>query len=299
MPAFFMISGYLYHRHGAWRTLYSFITPMMFYTSIVFGVHIIQDIVQNGYWDYKLDFGHFWNRVLQQFFIRNAGNPYGIIIVTGSWFVIALIVARMLCGDIKLFSVTLKYKYISLLVLLVWLTIEPLIWDYIPVKDIKLYYGVYALPFFITGYIAKESQLLIDRIHPLAIFVCFIVYVFITLNLPRFEMLDYQCGPTFLVFYICSICGSLVLFWICARLPQCRMAETFSIGTLLILTLHFPLDFFILPIFHRIGITPVCTTFGEYFIPWFETLVILLIMYYPIVFLKTQYPILLGKYVKS
>ena len=159
MPAFFMISGYLYHRHGALRTLYSFAVPMLFYTAIVFGVHIVQEIVQNGYWNYQLDLGHLWHRVFEQFFIRNADNPYGIVPVIGIWFVVALIVCRFLAGDIKFFSFTLRYRYIALAVLLIWLTIEPLIWNYIPIKDVKLYYAVYAMPFFLVGYIMKDLKI--------------------------------------------------------------------------------------------------------------------------------------------
>ncbi len=299
MPAFFIISGFLYRRHGAWRTLCSFAIPMMFYTAIVFGVHVIQDYVLNGYWNCLLDLGHFWHRVLEQFFFRNAGNPYGIIPVIGVWFVVALLIVRFFCGDIKLFSFTLKYRYVTLAVLLLWLTIEPLIWEYIPIKDVKLYYGIYAFPFFITGYIVKDLKLDVSKIHPLIILISLILYVLISLNFPRFDMMNYQCGPTYMVFFANAILGSLVLFWFCTKLPQSRLAEVFSIGTLLVLTLHMPLDFFILPIFHRIGLTPPSSLFVSYLIPWLEMVVVLLVTYYPITWLNMHFPILLGKMPKK
>ncbi len=295
MPAFFIISGFLYHRHGAWRTFISFVVPIMFYTAIIFGVHIIQDCIQNGYWNYQLDLGHFWHRVLEQFILRNSSNPYGIIELFWIWFIVALIVARFLCGDIKWFSLTLKYRYVTLAVLLLWLTIEPMIWDYISIKDVKLYYGIYALPFFITGYIVKDLKFDVSKIHPLIILLSFVLYVIITLISPRFDMMNYQCGPTFMVFYINAICGSLALFGFCSKLPQSRLAEVFSIGTLLILTLHMPLDFFILPVFHRIGLTPPNTLFVSYLIPWLEMGVVLLVTYYPITWLNMHFPLLLGK----
>ncbi len=295
MPAFFLLSGFLYRRHNASKTLYSFVIPMMFYTTIVFGVHIIQDIVQNGYWNYQQDFKHFYYRIIEQFFIRNGENPYGIIHVIGIWFVIALIVARFVCGDIKLFMFTLKYKFITLSVLLFWLTIEPLIWDYIPIKDIKLYYGIYALPFFITGYIVKDLKWNIEKTHPLIIFFCLGVYLVISLNFPRFDMMNYQCGPTFMLFFVNALCGSLVLFWCCTKFPQCKWVEIFSIGTLLILTLHMPLDYFILPVFHLLGITPPNVVVMEYFVPWMEAFVVFVIVYYPIRFFIIHCPILLGK----
>lgn len=299
MPAFFVISGYLYHRHGAWRTLYSFAIPMLFYTAIVFGVHVIQDIVQNGFWDYRLDFGHFWHRVLEQYFTRNADNPFGIVPVIGVWFVVALIVARFLSGDIKFFSFTLKYRYIVLGVLMIWLTIEPLIWDYCPIKEIKLYYGIYAMPFFLTGYIMKDLKIDFHRIHPLFVICLLTVYCIICLSFPRFDMMNYQCGPTFTVFYINALSGSVILFWLTSFLPQNNIVKVFSVGTLLLLTMHMPFDFFILPVFHRLGITPPNNIFLAYLVPWIEMCVVFMICYYPIVWLNKYCPILLGKMPKK
>lgn len=299
MPAFFIISGYLYHRHGALRTLYSFAVPMLFYTAIVFGVHIVQDIVQNGYWNYQLDFGHLWHRVFEQFFLRNADNPYGIVPVIGIWFVVALIVCRFLAGDIKFFSFTIRYRYITLVILLIWLTVEPLIWDYIPIKNIKMYYGIYAMPFFIVGYIIKDCKVDICKIHPIIILISFVTYVAISLSVPRYDMMNYQYGAAFVCFFINAICGSLVLFWFCSKLPRYHMVEVFSVGTLLVLTMHMPLDFFILPVFHRLGITPAENMLQEHLIPWLEVVVVILCVYPLVLWLKNHCPILLGKVTKT
>ena len=299
MPAFFIISGYLYRRHGAWQTIYSFAIPMLFFTAIVFGVHIIQDLIQHGHWDYRLDINHCCYRLFEQFFLRNGNNPYGIIHVIGIWFVVALIVARLLSGDLKIFSFTLRYKYWVLGVLLIWLTVEPLIWDYAPIKDVKLYYGIYAMPFFLAGYILKDLKLDIHKIRPIVVVLLAIIYLLITLNVPRYDMMNYQCGPTYIVFFVNAICGSIVLFWFCTWLPQNKIVQTFSIGTLLILTMHMPLDFFILPIFHRIGITPPNSIFASYLVPWLELIIVLLICYYPIYWLNKYCPILLGKMKKK
>lgn len=295
MPAFFIISGYLYHRHGALRTLYSFAVPMLFYTAIVFGVHIVQEIVQNGYWNYQLDLGHLWHRVFEQFFLRNADNPYGIVPVIGIWFVVALIVCRFLSGDIKFFSFTLRYRYLALVLLLTWLTVEPLIWNYIPIKDVKLYYAVYAMPFFLVGYIMKDLKISVNDIHPIILFVCVTIYIFLSLSLPIFNMIDYQCGPTYLVFFVNAICGTIVLFWSCSRLPNSFIVKTFSVGTLLILTMHMPLVFFIRPIFHLLGLTPVDSYLGQSLVPWFEGIIVMALLYYPIVLLNNYCPLLLGK----
>lgn len=299
MPAFFFISGYLYRRHSVWETLVSFVIPIAFYSLIIFGLHIVKDIIEKGYWDFMLDFGHPWYRFFGQFFIRIRNNPYGDIPIIGMWFVIALIVCRLLSGDIKKFSFVIRYRYIALAILLIWLTIEPLIWDYIPIKDIKLYYGIYAMPFFLTGYIVKDLDVRIQRIHPLLILLAICFYCGITLSLPRFDMLHYQCGPTYVLFFVNALCGSLFLFWICTKLPRSKFVEVFSVGTLLILFLHMELDFFLRPVFHRIGLTPTSTYLGASLLPWFEVVIEFAIFYYPIKWLNNHFPILLGKVKKK
>lgn len=295
MPAFFFISGYLYKQHDAWRTLVSFVIPVLFYSSITFCVHIIRDVIENGYWNYHLDFEHPWYRFWGQFFVRLRSNPYGDISIMGMWFVIGLIVCRMLCGDIKKFSFILRYCYASLFVFLLWLTIEPVIWDYFPLKDLKLYYGVYAMPFFLFGYIFKSRNIKIARIHSYIIMLAAFFYCLITLKIPRINMLDYQCGPTFILFFFSSMCGSVVLFWICTKLPKIGIVEVFSVGTLFILLLHMQLDYFIRPLFHRLGITPITTYIGASLLPWLELAIEFLLFYYPIRWLNTHCPLLLGK----
>lgn len=295
MPAFFFISGYLYRQHKAWQTFLSFVIPVVFYSSIIFGIHIIKDVVNNGYWDYLLDFSHPWYRMLGQFFIRIRNNPYGDIPVIGMWFVIAILVCRLLSGDIKQFSFVIRYRYGVIVILLIWLTIEPIIWDYFPIKDVKLYYGIYALPFFLIGYVVKNLDIRIERFHPLLILVLAGIYCIITLNLPRFDMLHYQCGPTYLLFFFTALCGSFVLYWICTKLPRIKVVEVFSVGTLFILFLHMELDFFIRPIFHMIGLTPTTTYLDASLLPWFEVVLELIIFYYPILWLYSHFPIILGK----
>lgn len=295
MPAFFFVSGYLYRRHDAWKTIISFVVPVFFYSLITYVIHIVKDLILQGYWDYQLDFSHPWYRMIGQFFIRIHENPYGDIPVMGLWFIIALMACRLLCGDLKFFSFVLRYRYIVLLVLLLWLTVEPLAWEYIQIKDLKLYYGVYAMPFFLSGYIGKNIGVDFRNIKLRWVLLATASYCIVCLSLPRFDMLNYQCGPFYPLFFFNSLCGTLVLIWFCIRLPRNRIVEVFSIGTLFILMLHMQMDYFILPIFHRVGITPNSTYLGQSLVPWIETTVVLMISYYPIKWLSCHCSILLGK----
>lgn len=242
-----------------------------------------------------LDFGHPWYRIFGQFLVRIQDNPYGDFSVIGLWFVIALMVCRLLSGDIKKFSFVQRYRYVSLIFLLIWLTIEPNIWDNFPVKDFKFYLGIYALPFFMIGYVVKDLNIRIDSFLPLLILVMACIYSAITLSHQRIDMLNYQYGTTYLLFFFSALCGSFVLYWICTKLPRLKIVEVFSIGTLFILFLHMELDFFLLPVFHRLGLTPSTTYLSASLLPWFEMVIEFTIFYFPIKWMNNHFPILLGK----
>ena len=296
MPAFFFISGYLYRQHKAWRTLVLFGVPVAFYSLIIFGVHIIQDIAVNGYWNYAQDLRHPWYRMLGQFFVIIKDNPYGEITIFVLWFIIAQIVCRLLAGDIKIFSFVTRYRYWALGFLLIWLTIEPLIWDYFPLKHYTLYYGIYAMPFFLTGHIAKNIDLKIEQTHPMLAVAALVVYCAITLNLPRFDMREYQYGPAYILFFVTSICGSLCFFRLCTKLPQSKVIEVLALGTLLIMMMHTPIDYFIIAAIEKLGLhTDDATCINVYMLPWLKMLIVLAVCYYPISWLSSHLPILLGK----
>ena len=107
-----------------------------------------------------------------------------------------------------------------------------------------------------------------------------------------FGMMTYDFSPNYLLFYFNAIVGSIVLFWLCTKMMSNRWVLSFSIGTLLILPLHKHIEFFALPIFHRLGITP---GLSQHFVPWLVTVIVVLVCYYPINYLNNHYSILLGK----
>ena len=295
MPAFFFISGYLYKRNKAWKTLVLFLIPVCFYSLITFGVHIIQDIAVNGSWNYKLDLCHPWYRMIGQFFVIIKDNPYGEITIFVLWFIIALIVCRLLAGDFKIFSFVTRYRYWALGILLVWLTIEPLIWEDFPLKHFTFYYGIYAMPFFLTGYIYKELDFKIECINPLLAVAALVMYFAITLNLPSVDMRAYQCGSTYILFYITSMCGSLCFFLLCSKLPRSKTINVLAWGTLLILMMHSPIDYFIVAAIYKVGIYPTSSNMEVFLISWIRMLIVFAICYYPISWLSSHMPILLGK----
>ena len=295
MPAFFIISGYLYHRRSAWRTFISFLVPVLFFSCVCFILYIIESYLQKGTCDIT---SHFYYRFVEEYFFRNTHNPYEeqrVHLYLGLWFIIALMGCRFLAGDIKLFSFTLKYKYWTLLILLVWLGVESFITDYNPLRYIKLFYAIYAYPFFLFGYILRERNFDISSINGWIIIILTTIFCVVS-RFYSFGMMTYGFSPNYLLFYFNAIVGSIVLFWLCTKIKSNRWVQCFSIGTLLILPLHKHIEFFTLPIFHRLGITP---GLNQHFVPWLVTVIVMLVCYYPITYLNNHYSILLGKLPKK
>ena len=49
MPAFFIISGYLYRQHNWWRTVKSFVVPVAFFSAINFVIYAIPKIIKGTF----------------------------------------------------------------------------------------------------------------------------------------------------------------------------------------------------------------------------------------------------------
>lgn len=291
MPAFFIISGFLYRRHNAWKTLLSFVIPVLFFSLICFILYIAESYLQHGTYDVS---SNFYYRFIEEYFVRNLNNPYEsqrVHLFLGLWFIIALIGCRFLAGDLKMFQFTLKYKYFTFLFFLVYIIIDSY-FPSNPMRCIKLYYAVFAFPFFIFGYILRSLRFDISSLKFYWVALMVIFYCLIS-NYCSFGMMTYSYSPTYLLFFINAIMGSMVLFWFCANIgSENSIVEIFSLGTLLILPLHKHIQFFVLPIFHYFGITP---GISQHILPWIVTITVFILCYYPIVFLNNYFPILLGK----
>ena len=289
MPAFFIISGYLYHRHNGWRTLWSFVIPIVFFSFINLLLYIVEGLLQVG--SYNLS--HFYYRFIEQFFFSNPTNIYTQVpLFIGIWFVVALLGVRMFAGDIKAFSFTLRYKYITLAVLLLLISMVPIFFENNPLKYLKIYNTVYAFPFFVVGYIMHERQFDLHNINKWLIVLMAAIYVIITLNQPRFNMSVQQFGICYLSFFMNALLGSIVLFWLCTWFKSSSIIKTLSVGTLLILVMHMNIHFITLPVLHRLGITP---TLSQSIVPWICMIIVMVVCYYPIKWLWKYCPILLGK----
>ena len=106
MPAFFIISGYLYKSHSLLKTLKSLGIPVLIF-SIVNLLYYSLKLYVKG----ELDIIDLLSKCYQPYYKCNLGDY--ISLFRGVWFIVVLFFMRILLGDIKMFLPIKKYyKYI-------------------------------------------------------------------------------------------------------------------------------------------------------------------------------------------
>ena len=289
MPAFFIISGYLYRPHHWLKTLKAFLIPIAFYSCVNLIIYAVPKLITGAFVADNLVM-----RVLLPFWGGNYVIPDNQVIYCfpGVWFIISLLLCRLLMGDIQWFSWVTKHKYIVLGVLLVYLAVEPFILPNNPLLAYKFYRFVPSMPFCLVGFCLKDSFDIKKIPIPLAGVLC-ILFITITYLNGYTNILNYQFGVSYIVFYVNAIIGSLVLFKVCSLFKSSPVVIVLSMGTMLILALNFNLKVFFNVSFSKLGLETLIN--DQYLYPWIVGALIMFVCVFPIKWLLGNYPLLLGK----
>lgn len=290
MPAFFIISGFLYHQHDWKKTLKSFLIPVLFFSTINFLIYAFPKLLKGTF-----STDHLIERILVPYWgSGNLPSEDYIILFPGVWFVIVLMLSRLLIGDIKVFAFVSRYwKYVVGL-LIAFLVIEPYIISNNPLHAYKCFLVIPSLPFVLLGYgFHDKLMLFIQEIRWWQFVVGSFLFVAISLFNRWAEILHYQWGISYIVFFLNACLGSFLLFYLCSKFKQNRVVEVFSKGTLLILAFNFVLRTWISMLFVKIGFDFIAN--DHYVSLWLIGLLIMIICYWPIKLLLRYYPALLGK----
>lgn len=281
MPAFYIISGYLFKTKGLKNELLAFGVPLI----VLGGVNLLYSFLRVFISsDFRLlDTFDAWLLVawssLRSLYVQSQPSLF-----QGCWFVIVLWMMRIFMESRFLRS----SKCLVLVICLLWSCSESF-WHWPElVYSLRVYHIMSAFPFFITGMILKEKNVvfLCGSIE-LKIGLVFLFFA-ITLVQGMVDLYKYMFGVNYLFFYVNALIGSFLLFNFCSRLPQRNWVEIFSIGTLLILGIHGI-------IFKPINdILEYCGVVNVYYAV-FVGLVVMVICYYPIKWLNKKCPLLLGK----
>lgn len=288
MPAFFMISGYLYHEHHWLKTVKTFLIPIFFFSIINFMIFSIPKFIKGTFTT-----DHLFERIFMPFWASGSlpSDDY-IILFPGVWFIISLLLGRLMMGDIKMMSWVTRYWKVVFFVLIIFLTIEPFLFPNNPLQDYKFYLVIPSLPFFLLGY-GLKGYINFERIKSWMVIIGFAVFVSISLMYGRAEILGCHYGPFYILYFINAVLGGGLLFYVCSRLRQSRIIELISKGTLLVMAFNLVLYSFINVFIYKIGLGFIDD--DNLFFPWLKAMLIMIICYLPIKLLIKYAPLLLGK----
>ncbi len=290
MPAFFIISGYLYHQNHWWKTVRSLVIPVFLFSLINFIVIVSFQKIKGTF-----SSDHLLERVLIPFWGpgKLPVEDY-ITLFPGVWFIIALFLGRLLLGDLFVRSWFTKFWKPILMLLVFFLTIEPFIVPNNPFHSYKFYLVVPSMPFLLLGYgMRKGIYYIINWINFWKCMLGITFFVIIALKYGSAQIWNCEYGDCYVLFFANAVVGSLFFFYLCGKIPKCISAELFSKGTLLIMAFNFVLRTFFFSLYSKI--VPDSLLHEELFKPWIIASLIMIVCYYPIKWLLRFFPIILGK----
>ena len=114
MPALFIISGYLFKPHAWYKSVLSFVIPIIFFSLINLLVQLLIGEIT------------FETIIFPQIFFRIIHYRYGLgeSLFIGDWFLYALLGLRFLFGDISSLKVMRKFYIVISVVCVLYMTFE-------------------------------------------------------------------------------------------------------------------------------------------------------------------------------
>lgn len=277
MPAFLIVSGFLYRPHPWKKTIAAFSFPVIVFSLINLVVSLLLGRISIDHLTLQYVVIH----------IIEWRHGFSVRFFEGVWFIWVLAGLRLLFGDIS-GSRAGRKVYISIAITMIaYMTFEKSL-----VSMDTLFKGYYigliipSLPFFCIGMFLKEIRWEPKNIES-AKFIVPLVIMFLLVPLTNnyCDIYNGNYGYSYLIAVVVATLFTLLLSWLASKLPPSRFIETISKGTLVVLGLH-------MTIFQILcSILPDTVDFLFPFIT-------IVICYYAIVFCEKYCPILLGK-VKS
>lgn len=282
MPAFFMISGYLYKPHGWRKTLKSFGVPVLLFSLI----NLCYVILKMNYMGNAIDAHELLKKITPPLYRCNFGE--NITLFTGIWFIVDLFCMRLLLGDLPGLSFFRKYVYWLIPIFVLYMSAEPLFENL--TRELHPYYVykvIACMPFMMAGLVLKERKNILMNLSKYNIIFLFIIYVALILVNVKTEIWAYIFQPSYFLCFVCALVASLLLFNVCKKFSVAnRIAETFSKGTFLILGLHGMIIQVSNKIYDIVGLPHIGLA---------TSIIVMLLCYFPIRFALRYCPAILGK----
>lgn len=282
MPLFFLLSGILFTPSDNLKTLLeknftSLIIPYILFNIIVFIILI----------PYYIYIGEDLKKLLLYFLIADGKSPAG-----ACWFLICIFNLKIISYFILKLRLKFQIPIITILVVLCF--------NFITSKGIDLYFtvdsSIMALPFFIGGYYFKKYALDTKVTNKYILLFTFFLSLFILTISSKLNgtigMHGCFFGKSLFLFYINAFigcCMSISLFKLFNNIKS-HLMYVFSSGTIVILAFHLQMPMFIYKaLFLLFGFTNVSFTSNILI-----SALIMILLYYPILFIQKHCPILVG-----
>lgn len=281
MPAFFIISGYLYKPRDWKMTLKSFVVPIAFYSVIRFCFYL----AKNAYMGNPFP-DHVIFRTLVPLFKANVHDE--ITLFSGIWFLVCLLFCRFICGDIYN-RISKNWIYVFSIICFAFMAVEN--WIPVPnhIQETYLYRTIACVPFFTLGMFWKKwkERVTVGGLKMAVLFV--VIYTLVVLQNGYVEFASGIYGMNYSLTFIIAVLGSYALFSFCNSLKGYGSIQLFSTGTILILGFHkIILNLMAMFIsYENLYLTNIMSVV--------ETIIVMAVCYLPIKYCVKNCPILLGK----
>lgn len=160
-------------------------------------------------------------------------------------------------------------------------------------SDIVNYYVFHAIsayPFVAVGLFLKEKGFRAEEQKLNSVLLAFIVFIALTVLQGSPDMRDNIYGLNYSIFFVNAVIGSYILFALTSKIRLIQPTIIYSVGTLLILGTHT----MIIKV-STIVLSKVFHLSHHTIVPIISSVIVMLVVYYPIKLLMKKYPLLLGK----
>lgn len=276
VPAFFVISGYLYKKVWWVQTFLSFAVPVLAFSVLWFLMSLVVT---------HFNFAETWAK--NTWFVYKLDDTRPMF--TGLWFLEVLFVGRLLLGDGGFDFIRKNYILFSIASIFLAVGIDAF--------SIELNWYITRIiqcfPFMGLGIYLKESGMM-SAFNPKAKWaICAavgggILFLYLIHINQWCDIMYNRYNSSFIVFFVNAVLGSLLLFYVCLFLKRSSIVEVLSVGTLIILGCHTRIAAVGSSVIHKFYD-------NEIFDGLVSPIISMLVSYFIIIMSQKYCPILLGK----
>ncbi|MFR8943204.1 MAG: acyltransferase family protein [Bacteroides eggerthii] len=228
MPAFFIISGYLFRPHN-WRSLLiRYCIPVLFFSLINLCYNLTFEYLRGS----SINITQYLLEYIPPFYRYTPHTPS---LFPGIWFIEGLLCCQLLLGIPWIYR---NYKVVGCMCVL----FSSLQTVFIGNTELQYYYIFRIpaiLPFLCLGiYIKKIFNIQYSIFNKIIIIITLIIVIPLSLLNGTIDMISNTFGINYIIFFVNAAITSLLFFHICACFSPKRSIEILSNGTLLILGTH-------------------------------------------------------------